>query len=58
MSMQASAVKEKMRGLRHLVGNSPILSIELKWRGEPRTIYAKAEQGVIVVLTDRPLLYR
>jgi len=34
---------EKMRGLRHLVGNSPILSIQLTYRGERRTLYAKAE---------------
>jgi cysteine synthase A len=41
--MQASIVTERMRGLRHLVGNSPILTIDLTLRGEPRTIYAKAE---------------
>lgn len=33
----------RLRGLRHLVGNSPMLEINLSFRGEPRRIYAKAE---------------
>jgi cysteine synthase A len=41
--MSDPAFVEKMRGLRHLVGNSPILSIQLTYRGERRTLYAKAE---------------
>jgi cysteine synthase A len=30
-------------GLRSLVGNTPLLAIELAYRGEPRVLYAKAE---------------
>jgi cysteine synthase A len=30
-------------GLRHLVGNSPLLVIRLEYRGQERTVYAKAE---------------
>jgi hypothetical protein len=36
-------ISEKVRGLRHLVGNSPILVVNLTYRGERRTLYAKAE---------------
>jgi cysteine synthase A len=33
----------RMRNLSSLVGNTPLLAIELRYRGEPRTLYAKAE---------------
>jgi len=33
----------RLRGLRHLVGNTPILAIDLTFRGAPRRIFAKAE---------------
>ena len=33
-----------MTGLRRLVGNSPLLAIQYRWRGHARTVYAKAEQ--------------
>jgi cysteine synthase A len=31
------------QGLRHLVGNTPLLAIRCDFRGRPRTVYAKAE---------------
>jgi len=36
-------VQRRLRGLRCLVGNTPLLAIDLKFRGVPRTVYAKAE---------------
>jgi cysteine synthase A len=40
---QADDVDFRFRGLRHLVGNSPILAIECHDRGRRRVVYAKAE---------------
>jgi len=34
----------RLKGLRRLVGNTPLLAIEYRWRGRVRTIYAKCEQ--------------
>jgi len=34
---------ERLSDLRHLVGNTPLLAIDLEFRGQPRRIYAKAE---------------
>jgi len=36
-------VDRRLRHLRHMVGNSPLLAIECRFRGRPRTIFAKAE---------------
>ncbi len=33
-----------LRGIRHLVGNTPLLAIQVAYRGRERTLYAKAEQ--------------
>src|SRR5512139_3998885 len=33
----------RARGLATLVGNTPLLALQLRWRGEPRVIYAKSE---------------
>jgi len=38
-----SEISARLRGLRHLVGNSPVLVIDFTFRGEPRRVYAKAE---------------
>jgi len=35
---------QRMQGLRRLVGNTPLLAIEYRWRGRTRTVYAKCEQ--------------
>jgi cysteine synthase A len=33
----------RVTGIRRLVGNTPLLAIEYRWHGRPRTVYAKAE---------------
>lgn len=33
----------RLKGLSRLIGNTPLLAIELRYRGRPRTVYAKAE---------------
>ena len=35
---------QRLQGLRRLVGNTPLLAIEYRWRGRARTVYAKCEQ--------------
>lgn len=37
------SVRGRLSGLRSLVGNTPLLQIELLYRGEPRRVFAKAE---------------
>jgi len=39
----ARSVERKLRGLGGLVGNTPLLAIDLRYRGRTRTIHAKAE---------------
>src|SRR6187397_2663777 len=34
---------DRARELKSLTGNTPLLAIHLKYKGEPRTLYAKAE---------------
>ena len=41
--MLKDEILRRVRGLRSLIGNTPLLAIEFTFRGEPRTIYAKAE---------------
>lgn len=36
-------IKNKIEGIRNLIGNTPLLEIKLKYKGEERTIFAKAE---------------
>jgi len=36
-------IDQRLHDLRHMVGNSPLLTIACRYRGQPRTIYAKAE---------------
>lgn len=36
-------IEERFKGLTNLIGDTPILEISLKYKGEPRIIYAKAE---------------
>jgi cysteine synthase len=36
--------QQRLQGLRRLVGNTPLLAIEYRWRGRVRTVYAKCEQ--------------
>lgn len=37
-------VERKAHGLHRLVGNTPLLAINYRWRGTERTVYAKSEQ--------------
>ena len=39
----AADVERRIRGLQCLVGNTPLLALELEWRGDRRVLYAKAE---------------
>ena len=36
-------VQERIRSLRSLVGNTPLLAVHCRFRGRPRVVYAKAE---------------
>ena len=38
-----SATEKKYQSLNHLIGNTPLLDIKLRWRGEVRRVFAKAE---------------
>jgi len=42
-SPSGSQVDRRLHDLRHMVGNSPLLTIECRFRGRRRTVYAKAE---------------
>ena len=37
------AVIKRITGLSSMIGNTPLLAIDFKYKGENRTIYAKAE---------------
>ncbi len=37
------AQEQRFHGLTRLIGNTPLLAIDLLYRGEPRRLYAKAE---------------
>jgi len=34
---------KRFKGLKHLIGNTPLLEIKFTYKGKPRTIYAKSE---------------
>lgn len=54
----ALAIDEKVRGLTCLVGNTPLLAIEARFRGSSRLIYAKCEQlNLTGSIKDRIALY-
>jgi cysteine synthase A len=38
-----AALSERIQGLKSLIGNTPLLEVRLRYRGEERAIYAKAE---------------
>ena len=38
-----AAAPDRFSELKHMIGNTPPLEIRLRFRGEPRTVYAKAE---------------
>ena len=37
----APAVLAQLKALRRLVGNTPLLAVDVRYRGEPRRVYAK-----------------
>ena len=41
--MLAHDTQRRLRGLKSLVGNTPILAVEFLYRGEGRVLYAKAD---------------
>ena len=36
-------LERRLAGLRHLIGNTPLLAVECMFRGRPRVLHAKAE---------------
>jgi len=38
-----TSINDRLRDLRNLVGNTPLLAIDLEYKGQPRRLYAKAE---------------
>ncbi|MBM4398880.1 MAG: cysteine synthase family protein [Candidatus Cloacimonetes bacterium] len=49
---------ETFRQLWHLIGNSPLIGIKLRYKGEIRSIYAKCEQyNITGSIKDRMALY-
>ena len=51
-------IERRFRGLSHLVGNTPLLVIACRFRGEPRTLYAKAENlNLTGSIKDRMAVY-
>ncbi|HSG99465.1 MAG TPA: pyridoxal-phosphate dependent enzyme, partial [candidate division Zixibacteria bacterium] len=52
------SIAEKLHALNYLVGNTPLLEIHLKFWGEERTLYAKAEHmNLTGSIKDRMALY-
>jgi cysteine synthase A len=40
----ANPAARRVEGLKRLIGNTPLLAIDYRWRGRRRTVYAKCEQ--------------
>lgn len=56
--MNANDVQKKFEGLNCLIGNTPMLEINFKYRGKIRKIYAKAENyNLTGSIKDRMALY-
>jgi cysteine synthase len=53
-----AAAEARFRGLGHMIGNTPLLALRYTYRGEPRTVYAKAENlNMTGSIKDRMALY-
>lgn len=51
-------IADRFRALHRLVGNTPLLAVDVRYRGEPRTIYAKIESlNLTGSIKDRMALY-
>lgn len=49
---------QRLRALRRLIGNTPLLAVHFTFRGRPRTIYAKCEQlNMTGCMKDRMALH-
>lgn len=56
--MAQPEIETRFRELGHLVGNTPLLALDLEYKGEPRRIYAKAENfNLTGSIKDRMALY-
>lgn len=42
--MTSNGAVERLRGVRHMIGNTPLLAIHYSIKGQQRVVYAKAEQ--------------
>jgi cysteine synthase len=52
------SLSARFRGLHRLVGNTPLLAIDLRYRGAPRTVYAKVESlNLTGSIKDRMALF-
>ena len=48
----------RLQNLRRVVGNTPLLAIDYRWRGRPRRVYAKYEQSNLTgSIKDRMVLH-
>jgi len=45
MSVLDPGIAARFRGLSHLIGNTPLVAIHLRYRGQARVVYAKYEQA-------------
>lgn len=59
---QANTISDRstkqFKGLRHLIGNTPLLGINFLYKGKPRTIYAKSENlNMTGSIKDRMALF-
>lgn len=49
---------DRFRSLHRLIGNTPLLAVDLLWKGEPRVVYAKCESlNLTGSIKDRMALY-
>lgn len=42
-AVRASTYRDRLKNLKHMIGNTPLLGIHFTFKGRPRVIYAKAE---------------
>ena len=56
--MSTATRPRRAADLRHMVGNTPLLSIRCRYRGQTRTVYAKAEHmNITGSIKDRMALH-
>ncbi len=58
LSEQEFRIEERIQGLTHLVGNTPLIAIEFEYRGKRRRLFAKAENlNMTESIKDRMALH-